>query len=168
MIPVALKGQQQVDLEDPVFVRLINCDSTGDFEKFFQRYGALADDVKSPVEVRQFAASLRKTAEFALSDSRPAGGGDHEKASNRLLSGVHATPKVSAHDGAVRVVLDAPDLKSFAVFELAAAVGAQAKARRCDHCRRLFLYGPMTGRRSHAKYCADRCRVAAMRARNAE
>jgi hypothetical protein len=36
----------------------------------------------------------------------------------------------------------------------------------CDHCGGVYWTGHRTGRRSHAKYCSDRCRVAAMRARN--
>jgi hypothetical protein len=48
------------------------------------------------------------------------------------------------------------------------AMVAQSGARTftCEHCGNLFLIGPL-GLRSHSRYCSDRCRVAAMRDRNA-
>lgn len=36
----------------------------------------------------------------------------------------------------------------------------------CAHCGDEWWTGTRTGRRSHGKYCSDRCRVASMRERN--
>ncbi|AWM23719.1 hypothetical protein AOX55_0000439 [Sinorhizobium fredii CCBAU 25509] len=69
--------------------------------------------------------------------------------------------------GSMRFVLKADTLYDFMVMEVAAIHEAGAAAASCEHCGKIFLTGPLTGRRSHAKYCSDRCRVAAMRARNA-
>ncbi|AFL49024.1 hypothetical protein ABIE78_005214 [Sinorhizobium fredii] len=69
-------------------------------------------------------------------------------------------------EGTMRFVLKADTLWDFMVMEVAAIYEAGAVATSCEHCRTIFLTGPLTGRRSHAKYCSDRCRVAAMRARN--
>jgi hypothetical protein len=55
----------------------------------------------------------------------------------------------------------------YMALEIATAVEAGATMTACRHCDRRFLFGPHTGRRSHAKYCSDRCRVAAARRRNA-
>lgn len=68
---------------------------------------------------------------------------------------------------ATRLVLEADTLFDFIVLEVAAIHDAGAVATSCEHCRKIFLTGPLTGRRSRAKYCSDRCRVAAMRVRNA-
>jgi hypothetical protein len=57
-------------------------------------------------------------------------------------------------------------LETFMIMEIAMAATLGAKLGECDHCGDAFLTGPLTGRRSHAKYCSARCRVAAMRARN--
>lgn len=70
-------------------------------------------------------------------------------------------------DGAPRLVLETDSLEGFMTLELAAAIEAGVTAVTCDHCDKLFLFGPFTGRRSHGRFCSDRCRVAAMRARNA-
>jgi hypothetical protein len=46
---------------------------------------------------------------------------------------------------------------------LIAAYGA--RAARCQHCHRLFITGPFTGRRATAKFCHRNCRQAALRDR---
>jgi hypothetical protein len=68
--------------------------------------------------------------------------------------------------GALRMLLACYDLTTFMSMEVAMAAMQGAKLGTCDHCGNVFLTGPLTGRRSHAKYCSARCRVAAMRARN--
>ena len=70
-------------------------------------------------------------------------------------------------DPLLRLVLHPDSLASFMAMEIALAHEAGAVVTWCEHCRKFFLTGPLTSRRSHAKYCSDRCRVAAMRKRNA-
>ena len=65
------------------------------------------------------------------------------------------------------MLLECPHLTQFMTMEIAMIAMHGAKLGTCEHCGAVFLTGPLTGRRSHAKYCSDRCRVAAMRARNA-
>lgn len=43
--------------------------------------------------------------------------------------------------------------------------GLHNPAKACLNCEVTIVTGTGTGRRSHAKYCSDRCRVAAMRKR---
>jgi hypothetical protein len=64
------------------------------------------------------------------------------------------------------MLLKCSSLTNFMKMEIAMAAMHGAKLATCEHCGAVFLTGPLTGRRSHAKYCSDRCRVAAMRARN--
>ena len=66
-----------------------------------------------------------------------------------------------------RLTLHPENLFGLMALEVALAHEAGATATACEHCGKFFLTGPLTGRRSHSKYCSDRCRVAAMRKRNA-
>ena len=66
-----------------------------------------------------------------------------------------------------RLVLRPKSLRDFMCLEVAIAHEAGAITTECEHCFKVYVTGPLTGRRSHSKYCADRCRVAAMRKRNA-
>jgi len=169
MTPVTLHGRQ-VDLEDPIFVRLINCVSRADHQAFVDRFGDLGGSVGSaPESVERYAGWLREGVEFAL-PARKDGRQLREVnawTASRLIKDITLQPQVFVRDGAMRFVLEAPHLAGFMAMEVAAAVQAEANSKRCEHCHKLFLYGPLTGRRSSAKYCADKCRVAAMRARNA-
>ena len=70
--------------------------------------------------------------------------------------------------GAPQMLLRCQHLRDFMSMEVAFAALQRAKLATCEHCGDVFLTGPTTGRRSHAIYCSGRCRVAAMRARNAE
>jgi hypothetical protein len=85
-----------------------------------------------------------------------------------LLQRAQFRVEMTHADGAPRMVLEAATVRDFMALEVATAYEAGAQITACRHCGNSFLFGPYTGRRSHAKYCADRCRVAAMRARNAK
>ena len=74
--------------------------------------------------------------------------------------------KLSGH-GRSRLIMRPSSLDDLMIMEGAIAADEGAIAVRCSHCQKLFLIGPLTGRRSHAVYCSDRCRVAAMRVRKA-
>ena len=51
--------------------------------------------------------------------------------------------------------------------QIAMAAMHGAKLATCEHWRCISHWSALNAaRRSHAKYCSDRCRVAAMRARN--
>ena len=65
-----------------------------------------------------------------------------------------------------RLSFDLTDLGNLMLREIVMVVEKDARLTYCQHCRKAFLTGSTTGRRSHAAYCSDRCRVAAMRARN--
>ncbi|MBB2698297.1 UNVERIFIED_ORG: hypothetical protein GGD59_001761 [Rhizobium esperanzae] len=61
--------------------------------------------------------------------------------------------------GNVRFVLRADTLYDFMVLETAVIHEVGAAAMLCEHCRKVVVTGPLAGRRAHAKYCSDRCRV---------
>jgi hypothetical protein len=75
---------------------------------------------------------------------------------------------LKSDSGAPRMLLKCPNLDTFMVMEVAMVAMNGVRWSLCDHCEDIILTGPLTGHRSHAKYCSSRCRVAAMRARNAQ
>jgi hypothetical protein len=66
-----------------------------------------------------------------------------------------------------RLVFKPSTLADLMKCEVALAIEAGAKLHHCERCDAAFLTGHMTGRRASAVYCSDRCRMAALRARNA-
>jgi hypothetical protein len=59
-------------------------------------------------------------------------------------------------------------LRDFMCMECVMIAEAGARLVTCEHCKDYYLTGPRTGRRSHSRYCSDRCRAAAMRKRREE
>ena len=89
---------------------------------------------------------------------------------NRLIaewSGYSVAPTLRhVVEGNPRLVYRVGNLLAFMAMEAALIAEAGAKAKHCENCLTLFIHGPRTGRRSHAEYCSDKCRVAALRKRN--
>lgn len=178
MLPVLLNGQRPIDLEDPLFVRLVNCATPAERAALVERFG-WRDGAGDPTdaEIDELARHLELVAEFLL-DPLGASLGDEAGAQELreagpeilriMLEDVAAKPRFRERGGTKRFVFEVTTLTDFTVLEVAAAVEAKASGRRCEHCNNMFLYGPLTGRRSHGKYCGDRCRVAAMRVRKAD
>jgi hypothetical protein len=69
--------------------------------------------------------------------------------------------------GTPKIVMESRTFIGFMILEAAMIATHGARAHVCKHCWSFFLTGPTTWRRSHAVYCSDKCRVAAMRARKA-
>ncbi len=59
--------------------------------------------------------------------------------------------------------LQAGTLYGFMLMETALVVTGGAQIARCQNCQNIFATGSGTGRRNTAKYCSNRCRVAAQR-----
>lgn len=66
-----------------------------------------------------------------------------------------------------RLVFKPSTLGDLMRCEVALAIEAGAKLHHCERCGSAFLTGHMTGRRVSAVYCTDKCRMQALRARNA-
>jgi hypothetical protein len=155
-----------IDLEDPLFIRLINAETREAKTAFVERFGDLGIVGSEPDDVARFAEGLQQAADYMLNPDAPGPAAVFVETANRLIQGSRIEPRFINRAGRARLVLEAPDLAQFMLFELAAAVEAGAGSKRCEQCNKFFLHGPLTGRRAHAKYHADRCRVAAMRRRN--
>jgi hypothetical protein len=77
-------------------------------------------------------------------------------------------PTVSLRSGRPVITLKASTLYAFMLMETALVVTGGTQITRCHNCNNIFATGPGTGRRNTAKYCSNRCRVAAQRHRDEE
>lgn len=155
-------------LENPVVLHLMNCRTDEDCIAFVSRFGPVLQMSNSTLlsNIRELAEGVRARALLSI-DKRA-----HRETGtnfiNRMMRGISLRPSYvySEASGRGRLVMQAASLSHFMAMEFIAIHEAGAVATTCEHCSKIFLTGPLTGRRSHAKYCSDRCRVAAMRARN--
>jgi hypothetical protein len=152
------------NLEDPVVMMFVNARDDEGRAAFFSQFGLLeAGDVLRRNDVLRYQKAFQELLarhEFAA-----------DMAALELFSerSFDLRPTFClALDIALEVRLDNRTLLSFMLMETATATTEGTKLAACERCGAQFLTGPLTGRRSHARFCSDRCRVAAMRARNAE
>lgn len=153
------------NLEDPVAMRLINCNNDVDLVVFANRF--YDQSIVSLDALRKEQKELRHGVDLALSKHAAMAKHAPDRV-NHLLGGVSLTPVVRMLDGVPRLVLEAANVSDFMKLEIATALEAGAKVKPCGHCEKRFLTGPFTGRQPHRKFCSDRCRVAFMRARKTE
>lgn len=159
-------------LQNPVVVDFVNARDDAGLVKFFSTFGLL-DNVRSVSEhsVVPVAHFHRSCGDWLAA----AGGGDKTAALEALNAAVAETAldlrpefDLGGENGSPRMLLSALHLRGFMIMEIAMVAMNGARLFRCEHCGSAFLTGPLTGRRSHARFCSDRCRVAAMRERNAQ
>jgi hypothetical protein len=172
--PIRLEFQ---NLENPVVVEFVNAREDSELAKFFSGFGWLSSGEDGyygpgygPDPLLEFVLTAQKEFRNWLGSL----GGSSALDALRTISssygygGIELEPEfdLSGEGGTPRMLLKCSNLANFMKMEIAMAAMHGAKLATCEHCGAVFLTGPLTGRRSHAKYCSDRCRVAAMRARN--
>jgi hypothetical protein len=179
------------DLEDPIVLHFVNARDDIARAQFLSRFGMLVigghvyreTDDEERREARRAYHSIRRDEMSErqadmLSMLAIAGGEDPMRAIDAInwaLAGRlgkfftgKITPRLDFGGGrGPRLALQPTSLSAFMVLELAMIIANGARLGTCEHCSKKFLTGHQTGRRSDAKYCSDRCRVAAMRARKA-
>jgi hypothetical protein len=169
------------NLENPVVVEFVNAREDADRIDFFTRFGELVPDMPWSGDYLQHSRVLRVQQKFreylirvcgssvdaltAINEPtlKPSPG---KRSKEFQLPHLAAKFDLGGEGGTVRMLLQCDYLITFMRMEMAMAAMQGAKLGTCEHCGDVFLTGPLTGRRSHAKYCSARCRVAAMRARN--
>lgn len=156
---------QVTNLEDPIVMRFVNAHRENSLLDFLSRFGRLSANPMYRLEVELEARLLlthllSSTTHFAHEPVK-----DRVRWVNEMLS--HADLKASfdyAGPGqSAQVVLHPQDLLGLMAMEVALAHEAGAVVGQCANCGKLYLTGPLTGRRSSAVYCSDKCRVAANR-----
>lgn len=156
------------DLKNPVVITFINARKDADRIAFFSSFGLLyPPGPESGLTVVGHQMTCRNFLARA-------GGPDQVEALRsvndsieQMLHGVDLRPifDLGGAGGAPRMLLKCRDLMQFMVMEIAMVATNGARFAECEHCGDAFLTGHLTWRRSHAKYCSDRCRLAALRAR---
>jgi hypothetical protein len=151
------------NLEDPIVTRFINADDEAARVRFLSRYGLTQDEERSHEDILITQHFFRvRLASAGCGD--PVVAGDVVNDAMARHRGFALVPSISGNS----LVLRAQSLFAFMFMEVAIVALIGARLAACRHCGAALITGPLTGRRSHAKFCADRCRVAAMRARNAQ
>ena len=155
-----------VDLENPLIVRFVNARDDEARAEFFARFGFLYKnhDEQPRPDALEDQKTLRRLLTVVGTEERDKAIEHVNRALGKSM-GFALTPRL---DGEGRLSLHPQSLLGLMLMEAAMIVERGARLTSCDNCGVAFLTGPTTGRRSHAVYCSDRCRVAAMRARNAE
>lgn len=158
------------NLEDPLCLRLVNCRSTDDDLRFISRFGFPVSHFAQ--DGRFFAglvSTLKKNLKALLLLTTADDPAQRGRLANELLkdTALHPSFEYSEATGRNSLIIRASSLADLMAMEACFALEAGAVMTRCAHCNKSYLTGPLTGRRSHSVYCSDRCRVAAMRARNA-
>jgi hypothetical protein len=157
------------NLENPLIVRFINARTDDDLAAFFGRAGlpggqdaALGFDHGHALRMRDDLAALLRIAGGSRSNK-------HHWVNQHLGGLARMAPRLDPQEAGdpPRLMLQAEGYFDFMIMEAVMVAVHGATLTSCQHCRRAFLIGPLTFRRSHAKFCGDRCRVAALRARNA-
>ena len=155
------------NLENPVVVQYVNARTDEDRASFFSRFGLPTGQEIEPDEIAQGQRGFKALLAKAGSEDAVQG----LEAVNATLAkyrSFYLQPVLRLGDGTPQMLLQPQTLVGFMLMEISAVLLNGARFTSCQHCGSAFLTGPMTWRRAHAVYCSDRCRVAAMRARNAK
>lgn len=161
-------ARTSVDLTDPLSMRFMNTTDEESLTQFYSRFGLRYwDETKMfPVEREMAYRDLFKThVKLVLSNLDPL---KKRKGLQHFVVGTNINPYLHPiTDGDIRMGLAALQLEDAMRLEVLVAIANGVKLAFCENCQQALYTGPLTGNRSHAKYCSNRCRVAAMRKRNA-
>lgn len=173
--------REVLNLEDPLAIRFLNASTTDQLETFIGIYGFLLPKGFDPWEA---VPSIRRKQQNVLEMVKAAGSAEREEAVDRMnvalayheykfgtptLNPLKLKPSLEYVPGGAtsRLVLEPDSLYDFMCVECMTIAATGARVTNCEHCGKFYLTGPLTGRRSHGRFCSDRCRVAAMRKRQA-
>src|SRR5262245_29767568 len=151
-------------LADTLVVRFVNAADDDRRIAFVSRFGLPLSAF--PSEPYEWILGEQKVLRRLLDH---AGRGDPEtaiKAANQSLSQAQLLSLSLQSDG--RMVLNADSPMTFMHLEIALVATSGARLTTCENCGDVFLTGSLTARRSTARYCRDRCRVNAHRAKNGD
>jgi hypothetical protein len=160
------------DLEDSFVIRFINARTEASQINFLSRFGRLThplDDSLRLLTPRWFD-ELRQEFEQWLEASTNTDAATklyHVREILKEVRGPRLDAEISNETGCPRVLSKYDTLKEILFMEIVSASELGARLTYCSNCYDAYLTGPQTGRKSHSVYCSDKCRVAAMRKRNA-
>ena len=158
------------DLSSPVCVAFANGSTEQGLLDFANAYGLPGGGPKNIIPAGRgesvealfvMAAFIRGLLDLAVGDDP-----DHARyAINKEIkssSDLHAMPMLefSAKKSDLTMALRPTTLWGVMLFELALIACGSPTLHSCLNCGTLFLTGLHTGRKGHAKFCSDACRVA--------
>ena len=161
------------DLEDPFALRLVNCNDDDSLVAFTSRFGIPVngniDEEPQAIPERmdvEALHSLKSTLIEILSLNNFPNSVEKAAYASQETRGIALHPSIEFLGNRNALVMRPKHFSELMMMEAIFAFEAGAVLTRCGHCDKAYLTGPLTKRRSHAVYCSDRCRVAAMRERN--
>ena len=151
------------ELANPWVLQLANAETDADMEAFFTKAGFFEPgQTECP---KRDADRHQKVMRTRLNHAASGNPREVGMALARLPAGTMSdTGLVPAIDGR-RLTLRLNSLYALLLMECAMVAERGCLLTRCKSCRIAFLTGSLTGRRSRAQYCSDRCRMRAARAR---
>ncbi|RWI92870.1 hypothetical protein [Mesorhizobium sp.] len=151
------------DLSSPIVLSFLNSSDTIEKrENFFAAYGLLERPVCADDMVSDALGTLNKAVNVGPLAAHP----ERVAILNDLLmesTMMHLGFDYLGPNQAMRMVVRPRSLFDLMCAEIAMAAEVDAALTSCENCSRLFYTGHLTGRRSTARYCSDRCRAAANR-----
>lgn len=156
------------NLEDPIVIRFINARDDESMCQFLGRFGIinrLVDSSTNKPASKVPCEGVKKRQEEFLNLLYLITADVYDRVNVNLSLSVSLQFSSSKPN---TLALRPNSLSDFMMTELASIAVNGARPTECQHCGTVFITGPLTGRRSHAMFCSDRCRVAAMRKRKAE
>jgi hypothetical protein len=156
-------------LEDTLVVRFVNATDDDKRVAFLSRFGFPISRFGVRL-VREYG--LTEPYEWILGEQKElrgllnrAGGDDPEIATKAANAALHDAGELELSLSGGHMVLIVRSPMTFMQIEVAMVAANGARLTTCETCGDVFLIGPLTARRSTARYCRDRCRVNAHRAR---
>ncbi len=163
------------NLESPIVLSFVNSRDDDSLIGFLSRHGLTSGGWTAPDGAREIEWGNVKRDQRALRTLLfQLDGGEPIETAVKRINTVLArrqhfalVPALYFSEGAAepRLGLRPQTLLGFMLTEIAMIAAAGARTKLCRHCGSLITTGHLTGRRSSAIYCGDRCRVAAMRKR---
>ena len=155
------------NLEDPIIVSFISAKTDKARQAFFSSLGLpysrlTRAEYKNVLSLQEHALYFLRAA---VSENRQAA----INAAKTISATTHfeLTLKLGAESGEPQMALKTATLAAVMDFECLLAAQHGARAHECDRCKSVFLTGPLTGRRSTARYCRDTCRTESWKNRKA-
>src|SRR5262245_51690584 len=148
-------------LEDALVVRFVNATDDKRRLAFLSRFGLPLHALR--YEPYEFVLGEQRILRSLLDRAGSGDSGIAIKAANESLRGAASFGLSLQSDGRMVFTTEIPI--TFMHVEVAMVAASGARVATCECCGDLFLTGASTARRSTARYCRDRCRVNAHRAR---
>jgi hypothetical protein len=155
-VAVSVRGQQK---------GFMSADDLEDLKKRVRRLLRVAGSVPKALAIPLINDALSKKTEWGIgiSDAPP-----RKPDRLRLVPRLDVPMERTYNLQTPMLVLGVESLFDYMVMECAFVATVGARTTACAKCRDLYLTGPLTWRRSHSVYCSDKCRVSAMRKRQAK